>query len=197
MPGFNFGNMIGLNFEDIITPILFVIIYIIARLIYCIRKKQKPTLKKELLHVVFVGYIGAVFTLLITFHTMISLPFDGHGLEFETMSSGEGKLNLIPFQTIIEQLNSDREMDFVNLLGNFLMMLPMPIFIKLHKPQYQNYACLLIVLAVIITAETIQYFTGRSFDMDDIILNMLGATIGLCLFNIVNKHIKKKKANTK
>lgn len=195
MPGFNFGNMIGLNFEDIMTPILFVIIYIIARLIYCIRKKQKPTLKKELLHVVFVGYIGAVFTLLITFHMSLSI---GNGIfEIETMSSGEGKLNLIPFQTIIEQLNSDREMDFVNLLGNFLMMLPMPIFIKLHKPQYKNYACLLIVLAVIITAETIQYFTGRSFDMDDIILNMLGATIGLCLFNIVNKHIKKKKANAK
>lgn len=195
MAGFDFSNVVRLSFEDIMTPILFVIIYIIARFVYCIRKKQKTTLKKELLHVVFVGYIGAVFTLLITFHTSLSF---GEGIfELESVYSGEGRLNLIPFKTIAEQLNSDREMDYVNLLGNFLMMLPMPIFIKLHKPQYKNYTCLLIVLAVVITSETIQYFTGRSFDMDDIILNMVGASIGLCGFNTASKHIQKKREKRK
>lgn len=195
MAGFDFSNVVRLSFEDIMTPILFVIIYIIARFVYCIRKKQKTTLKKELLHVVFVGYIGAVFTLLITFHTSLSF---GEGIfELESVYSGEERLNLIPFKTIAEQLNSDREMDYVNLLGNFLMMLPMPIFIKLHKPQYKNYTYLLIVFAVVITAETIQYFTGRSFDMDDIILNMVGASIGLCGFNTANKHIQKKREKRK
>ena len=40
-------------------------------------------------------------------------------------------------------------------------------------------------------AETVQYFTGRAADIDDVILNMLGAVIALILFDLILRKLKK------
>ena len=41
----------------------------------------------------------------------------------------------------------------------------------------------MITFLCIVFAETVQYFTGRAADIDDVILNMLGAVIALILFD--------------
>ena len=53
---------------------------------------------------------------------------------------------------------------------------------------------MLISFLVSITIEFVQLNIGRSFDVDDIILNTIGATFGYLIYKIINKmSIFKKK----
>lgn len=72
------------------------------------------------------------------------------------------------------------------LVGNVVMFIPfgllMPVFWKQHWWQ-----TLLIALGTILCIELIQPFLDRGFDVDDIFLNLVGATIGLLLSTIPRK----------
>ena len=60
-------------------------------------------------------------------------------------------------------------------------------FFKLKKP----YLIIFLSLIVSITIETTQMVIGRVFDVDDILLNVLGGLIGYLLYKILKKIISK------
>ena len=61
---------------------------------------------------------------------------------------------------------------FINLIGNILIFIPLGIFLKYFK----------IIIILVISIETLQYLTKRGiFDIMDIFLNIIGASIGYTL----------------
>lgn len=108
-----------------------------------------------------------------------------------------GNLNLIPFRTILEYAHmvlADADGHaFINLAGNVVMFVPLGFFLPLLWPGLRPLKrFLLCSMAIILSIETIQLFTFLgSCDIDDLILNVLGAAIGFLLFQLVYR--KKEK----
>ena len=73
-----------------------------------------------------------------------------------------------------------------NVIGNILLFVPFGYFVsyycKLPSVKYN----LLITVITSTSIETIQSAIGRSFDIDDIILNIVGGIIGFLLYTALN-----------
>ena len=104
----------------------------------------------------------------------------------------DNSLNLIPFKTIIEYAQKiftsllDTSTIFLNLFGNIACLMPLALFIPmLFKKIDTTKKFLITILCVTLGIEIIQFitFTG-SCDIDDIILNTLGAFVMYKILNI-------------
>ena len=104
----------------------------------------------------------------------------------------ENSVNLIPFKTITRYARSlftsllDTSTIFLNLFGNLVCLMPLALFIPLLFKKIDNTKKFFIsILSVTLVIELIQLitFTG-SCDIDDIILNTLGAFIAYKISNI-------------
>ena len=110
-------------------------------------------------------------------------------------------LNLAPFRTVAEfaALLRDGEQVYlrriaaVNLLGNVGMFLPLGFLPAMVFPRLRRWGSILIAAAaVIMLAETVQYFSLRgSADIDDLILNLIGAAIGFGIYRGIEKQYNK------
>lgn len=89
-----------------------------------------------------------------------------------------GGLNLVPFRGIQNELsNVNRELAFANIVGNVLMFVPIPILARLTWVGNWRLA-LACGAGLSLAIEAIQMATGRSADIDDILLNTAGAALG-------------------
>ena len=72
---------------------------------------------------------------------------------------------------------------FINIFGNVLMFIPFG-FLGILFPKLNDFKILIInFLSAIILVESLQYFTRLGvFDIDDVILNSLGVTIGFWIY---------------
>ena len=113
----------------------------------------------------------------------------------------ENSINLVPFKTIIGYAKDlftsllDTSTIFFNLFGNLICLMPLSLFIPLLFKKIDNTKKFLIsILCVTLGIELVQLitFTG-SCDIDDIILNTLGAFIAYKILSI--KDIKRLVGN--
>ena len=112
-------------------------------------------------------------------------------------------LNLIPFRTILEfihTINTSTQPylirhSFINLAGNVVMFIPFGFFMPWLFAKCRQYRWTVLCTGVtIILIEMIQLFTLRgSCDIDDLILNLFGVTLGYGLFMLIAKSIRKKR----
>ena len=76
---------------------------------------------------------------------------------------------------------------------NIVMFIPygllLPIAFRLLRDWWKTG---LAVLATTVTIETIQYFIGRSADIDDVIMNLTGGLLGYGLYCVLNRLLKKR-----
>lgn len=110
--------------------------------------------------------------------------------------------NLQPFRTIGNYLrvvlkgsNPDLVQHcFINLAGNVLLFIPAGFLLpKLWRPMGNFFRFTVLCIGVMFTIESIQLFTLLgSFDVDDLILNLLGMLMGFIIFSIANA-VKGKK----
>ena len=84
-----------------------------------------------------------------------------------------GTFNLIPFRTF-----SFDSWSFMILLGNVIMFFPFGFFAVLLWRNISAKRILLIGVLTSLFIEFTQLFVGRSFDIDDILLNTLGVLLG-------------------
>ena len=123
-------------------------------------------------------------------------------LLFFQRSGGVSEINLIPFRTIREFWitlvqgfgtkwgESLFIGSLINLGGNILMFVPLGLFPPLMWKALRGFARDMALCAVLIIAvEATQFATGLGCaDIDDLILNMLGAAIGWLIFaRILNR----------
>lgn len=102
----------------------------------------------------------------------------------------ETSLNIIPFATIKLMINGlvsgvlDIKYFLSNLLGNLILLMPLSYFFpKIFPKLNKTFRFLLVISAVAITIEGLQlvFLTG-SCDIDDFLLNVMGAMLVFPLF---------------
>lgn len=103
--------------------------------------------------------------------------------------------NFIPFKTIIEYIqrynNGFRNLSILNLLGNFVLFLPMGAVLPCVSYKFNRFwKVVLCVLGMVVFVEVAQgILRVGSIDIDDVIFNVCGAMIGYGIIRIpfINK----------
>lgn len=160
-----------------IWPMVLIITIILSslRVAYLVKYKEKFVYYEEMLKLGFMVYIISLF----------------YVVTFQDVSWSTS--NFIPFKEIFRyQLFSP---SFIkNVFGNMIMFMPYGFFIsyflKLDKKRYVIFLSLL----TSVTIEVTQMIIGRVFDVDDILLNVIGGILGYLIYRILH-NIKEKLPN--
>ena len=163
------GTTIINIFQNVWPMILiFTTIVISMRITYIIRNHPKVYLYKDLMVLGFVIYILCLF----------------HVVTFQDVSWSSS--NFIPFKEMF-RYEFGTGLFFKNVLGNMIMFLPFGFFVSyflnLDKIRYVFILSLVSSLSI----ETTQMVIGRVFDVDDIMLNIIGGILGYFIYRIIFK----------
>ena len=111
-------------------------------------------------------------------------------------------LNLVPFKTIMLYVNILKnsanfyllEVALVNLIGNLIVFIPLGLFLPLFWKRCNSYGWTMIYsVFTIVVIEVLQLFTLRgSCDIDDLILNVVGVSIGYICYRIGKRIYRKR-----
>lgn len=153
---------------------LTIVILMVLRISHIIKYKEKFVFHQEFLSFVFIIYILCLFQLVTNQDV-----------------AGEHGINLIPFREVTRyKLGS--HLFFRNVIGNIVLFMPFGFltsyYLDLEKKRYN----FLITLLISIVIETIQLSIGRAFDIDDIILNIVGSFIGCLLYRVIDRIFENK-----
>ena len=111
-------------------------------------------------------------------------------LTMTELNSSSG-MNLVPFSEIL-RYDFGTTMFNYNVIGNILIFLPFGYLIGSYVNPKKCFAVLLTTLLTSVTIEFVQLRIGRAFDIDDIILNVLGGIIGYLLYigiSAISRHL--------
>jgi glycopeptide antibiotics resistance protein len=132
--------------------------------------------KSDLLRAAFVTYIAAF-----AFLVFISKRIQTDSLLY----------NFIPLHTISEYLNTGSTTNMLNnLLGNIMITMPFGFFRYISPRRFFNLNIIVTSLSISILIELVQAllfvlgFGTRSVDVDDVILNSLGITLGFLITKV-------------
>lgn len=100
--------------------------------------------------------------------------------------------NLIPFKTIVSYVNNANTINEVvraisNVIGNLCLFIPIGFLLPLASKKASFKRLITFVLPLILVIEAAQFYVGRSADIDDVILNLLGALCGYLGYRIVKE----------
>lgn len=138
---------------------LFVVIMTVLKITRVIINHDKFIFYKEFYSLLFIIYILLLYFLL---------------LSTENASSG---MNFIPFQEMTRYSIGSKAF-FYNVVGNIALFVPFGYFVSDYLKAKRVPHILVVSIIISLTAELIQYKIGRAFDVDDIILNVIGSIIG-------------------
>jgi glycopeptide antibiotics resistance protein len=102
--------------------------------------------------------------------------------------------NLVPFKEMTRYSMGSRGF-FYNVMGNIALFIPFGFFVSYYIKANKTHQIVLISIITSLTAELIQFKIGRAFDIDDIILNTIGAIIGFLAYlgiKIIKDKLPKK-----
>lgn len=145
-------------------------------------------MKKPLKIVVLISF--AVYVMMIISVTFLS---GRHALHDVSITDHFiNRSNLIPFRTVSSYIRAIKnnsinfDIPIKNIVGNIFLFLPMSAYIACMFKKCRSLPInLLVIFTVLITVEALQIVTRLgSFDIDDLILNMLGALIGFALWKL-------------
>ena len=150
-------------------PILFYLIIIISiRIVYLIKNKLKILLINDLITLTFIIYIVCLYYIIS--HDAIRYS----------------NLNLSIFKEIFRyQIGSI--LFIKNVVGNILLFIPFGIYVSYYLKLKTPLLLMIVSFIVSLMIETIQLNIGRTFDIDDIILNMIGSIIGGLIYIFFKK----------
>ncbi len=146
--------------------IVTVIVLVMIRLIYLLKNKEHITLYKELFMLTFIIYILCLFQIVTVQDTVY-------------WSTN----NFIPFKEIF-RYDFGSALFFKNIIGNILLFLPFGFFVSYILKCEKIWLPLIISLVCSISVEVVQLYIGRVFDVDDIILNVIGGLLGYLLYKL-------------
>ena len=188
--------------------ILISVVLITMRLVYLLVNKKKISLYKELISLCFIIYVMLLFELVTTsdFESFSNnfIPFREifrYSLTSKLFYRNViGNIILfIPFTEIFRYKIGTQNF-YLNVIGNIVVFIPFGYFTSYYcKINKKWYLGILIALITSGTIEIIQMGIGRSFDIDDIILNVVGGFLGYLIYyfseKIFNKYNDKFKNN--
>lgn len=160
--------MVKSTFFDIIdtawpTLVIFLIVIIMLRIMYLKQNKKKFVFHEELILLLFVTYILLLFELV----TIRDVEFGG--------------VNWMPFREIL-RYDFGTDLFYRQVIGNIILFIPFGYFSTYYSKLTKIRHIFFVTFITSTTIEVVQRFIGRSFDVDDIILNVVGGIIGFLLF---------------
>lgn len=153
--------------------IISVVIMVSFRLCFLLKNKEKIVIHKELSMLIFGVYILCLFQV---------VTFQDSGV-YSTN-------NFIPFREIT-RYNITSRLFLKNVIGNMILFLPFGFFVSFYLKSEKVYLPLLLTLIASISIEIVQMMIGRVFDVDDIILNLLGGFCGFLIYLVIRKISEK------
>ena len=152
---------------------IFLVIVITLRIAYLRGSTKGFVFYKEMLSLIFVIYLLLLF-------------------ELVTKTTGNsGGVNLVPFTEIFRHSLSSKQFIY-NVLGNIFVFIPFGYFAASYIKSKSIGQMFIVTFIASLTIELVQFRIGRSFDIDDIILNLIGGILGFLLFvglKAVKKHL--------
>lgn len=166
-------KMIQNMFLEVLPDLLPIIIIITVitcslRITYLIKYKDKFIFHKELFNLIFILYIMCLFEV----------------VTFQDINFGTS--NFIPFKEIFRYDIGSR-LFVKNIIGNVLLFLPYGYFVSYYLKNKKILPTTFLTLLISITIEIVQLNIGRTFDIDDIILNTIGGILGYGIYIIMDK----------
>ena len=146
-----------------------IVIVVSLRITYMIKNKVHFTLYKELLMLSFIIYILCLFQI-VTFQDDVSWSSN----------------NFIPFKEIFRYEFGSR-LFIKNVLGNITLFLPFGLFTSYYLDIKKPPLVILLTLIASSSIEIVQMMIGRVFDVDDIILNLIGGLLGYYIFAVLRR----------
>lgn len=145
------------------TLVIILTIIILLRVFTILNTSKKFILHEELLLLLFITYILFLFELV----TSRDVYMNG--------------TNLIPFREMfrypVGSENFNRQV-----VGNILLFMPFGFFATYYTKIKKISSISFMSILVSLTIEVVQKYIGRSFDVDDIILNVVGGILGFLVY---------------
>ena len=138
------------------------VVAISLRLAY-LKGSKRLVLHKELMGLVFIIYILCLYFVV----TAQDINYGG--------------INLVPFKEMFRYDFGGYKF-MKNIIGNILLFVPYGFFSSYYLNNKKISTNIVLCLIASSSIEIIQYYIGRVFDIDDVILNVLGGFIGCLLF---------------
>lgn len=162
-------DIINSYFYDV-WPVIIIITVIACslRIAYLIKNHQKFCFYKEIFVLLFILYVMCLFEI-------VTLQDQNYGLS-----------NYIPFKEIF-RYEVGSSLFVKNIIGNVLLFLPYGYFASEYIKSKKAWPICLLTTLVTITIEFVQLNIGRTFDIDDVILNTLGGLLGYLLYRLIEK----------
>lgn len=145
-----------------------VIVAITVRVGYLRKNNEKAILYKEIFNLLFILYILCLF----------------HAVTYQDVSWASA--NLIPFKEIL-RYDFGSNLFYRNIFGNLLLFLPYGLYITYYLDLKKPLSVMGYTFIISLSIELIQSIIGRVFDVDDIILNVLGALLGYFIYRLFDR----------
>ena len=189
--------MFSLFLEVLPVTLLIGLIYTLYKLNKYKKKQEKFPVKKEIIRILFAVYLAGLISLTLTPNNFFTYFWfhvkNGYCCEnLDPLFSGG--FNFIPsvFKWLTGEFTFGSWMKAMLTL-NMLMFVPYGIFVYLisGRLQFKNIALISVIIPLFI--ELFQPVIGRSFDIDDFILNSLGILCGYYVTFLFHKILLKFK----
>jgi len=151
------------------TLIIAVILVVTMRVGYLLKHRSQFVFYKEILYLSFMLYILCVFQLVTAKDINMS---DGNNLKL--------------FSEIFRYDIGSR-LFFKNIIGNVLMFIPYGFFASLYIEIKSPLKAFLLIFVASFSIEITQLAIGRVFDVDDILLNVIGGIFGYLIYRLIYK----------
>lgn len=172
----------------------YVVIGFITGLIsLAVRYKRRKTKDKkhEILMILFIAYLAGLASQTVVPRFGFGVASNTGKFYFDVYIGSLGHINLIPFRSIAQQLageigvnaNDIASVAVLNLAANLLLFSPLGFFLPTIWDKLISFKrTVLAGLCIVVLIEMIQFFIGRSADIDDVILNVVGIAVGYCIY---------------
>ncbi len=176
-------------------------IFSIVRTNFFKKQKKISNPRREFFLSLFVGYIFVLMLFLFTPNSYIASKginltlehFDFIGNFKDRFLEGSWGINFVPFRTIKSYIKySGFFHSLVNILGNIIIFLPIGLIIPIISNRFKKLSKVIVSsLFISILIEFVQFFIGRSVDIDDVILNTIGGFVGYIIYTFLPIRFKK------
>lgn len=173
-------NMIDTTVGEVLnmtwpTLLIAVVLVVTIRIGYLLKHRDEFVFYKEVLYLCFMLYILCVFQLVTS----------------EDLNATDGN-NFRLFSEIFRYQFGGR-LFFKNIVGNVLLFIPYGFFACYYIDLKSFFKAFGLIFVASLSIEFTQLLIGRVFDVDDILLNVIGGMIGYAIYNVLRKLVTKFK----
>lgn len=153
-----------------VWPVVVIITVIVCslRCAYLLKNHKHICFYKEIFNLLFIIYVMCLFE-------VVTIQDENYGLS-----------NFIPFHEMTRYAFGSK-LFIRNIIGNIILFIPYGYFAADFVKSKKIWSTLFLTLIVSATIEMVQYKIGRTYDVDDCILNTFGGGIGFLIYYITNK----------